>query len=349
VLQRTGGVSGPATHGIAAIVRNARAQAHVIEDLLDVSRITSGKLRLDLAAVSLEPVVRSALEIVRPAAAAKQIEVSFEAGADPLVVFGDPARLQQVAWNLLSNAVKFTPAAGRIQVRLERSHDHGCLVVEDTGIGIPQEFLPYLFDRFTQADASTTRPYAGLGLGLAIARHLVELHGGSIKVKSDGPGHGATFSVEVPLARTDAAPVDGTTLDASPSRARLKGCHVLVVDDDAESREVAAAIIGDAGGTAVLAASAAEGLDYAESSAFDVVICDIGMPHEDGYTFIRRLRAARRPPVGALPAIALTGYAGRDDARRALEAGFDLHLAKPIAPDALVGALAGFFPRRPRP
>jgi len=348
VLQRTGLVTSQTARGIAAIARNARAQARVVEDLLDVSRITSGKLTLDLAPVTLEQVVRTALDVVRPAADAKQIEVSFDAGTEPLVVLGDAARLQQVAWNLLSNAVKFTPAAGRIDVRLERSHDHGCLVVEDTGIGIAPEFLPYLFDRFTQADASTTRQYAGLGLGLAIARHLVELHGGWIKVKSAGPGLGATFRVEVPLARTGAAPVDGTTPDVSLSHVRLKGCHVLVVDDDAESRDVAAAIIGAAGGTAVFAASAAEGLDYAASGAFDAVICDIGMPHEDGYTFVRRLRASGRPPMRAVAAIALTGYAGPDDVRRALDAGFDLHLAKPIAPDALVEALAGFFPRQPR-
>jgi signal transduction histidine kinase/ActR/RegA family two-component response regulator len=347
ILQRTEPTPEQTTHGITAIARNARAQARVVDDLLDVARIASGKLTLDWKTVELAPVVHAALEIVRPAADARAITVHDDSGDEALMVRGDPARLQQITWNLLSNAVKFTPEGGRIDVRVERSASHARIVVTDTGIGFDAAFTPYLFDRFTQADSSTTRPFAGLGLGLAISRHLVELHGGSITAKSEGSGKGATFTVEIPLARDPVRLTpEGSPIDV-PGR-RLNDTRVLVIDDDVESRDVVAAIVASAGGQVVTAKTAADGLAGAMSMSPDVVVCDIGMAHEDGYAFIRQLRSADRPEIRSVPVVALTGYAGADEARRAVEAGFDLHLAKPVSPDVLVDALAGLAPRSPR-
>jgi hypothetical protein len=295
------------TEGADVIERNARAQARIIDDLLDMSRIISGKVRLDVQRVELASVLEAAIETVRPAADAKGVRL--QAVLDPLAlpVSGDPSRLQQVFWNLLTNAVKFTPRGGRVQVLLERVNSHLEASVVDTGEGIAPEFLPYVFDRFRQADASTTRPHGGLGLGLAIVKQLVELHGGSVTAKSAGVGRGATFTVALPLSVLHRSPEADSerrhpgSADASPpdvvASFDLTGVNILVVDDEADARALIARLLQSRNAIVRTAGSASEAFRLLQSEKPDVLISDIGMPGEDGYTLIGRVRASARSPV----------------------------------------------------
>jgi PAS domain S-box-containing protein len=347
-LLRMGKLDGDAeARALATIERNAEAQAQLIEDLLDVSRIISGKFRVEVRAVDLAVVIGAAIESVRLAAEAKGIHLAARIESVPPLA-GDPTRLQQVVWNLLCNAIKFTPRGGRVDVRVTRVDSHVEIEVVDDGQGVTADFLPYVFDRFRQADGTTTRAHNGLGLGLAIVRHLVELHGGSVGVHSDGEGRGARFSVRLPVAAVRPRPLD----DAEPEAARgavpaelrpLGGVSVLVVDDETDARELVAAVLTEAGAEVVAASSVAEAIAAVALCRPDVLVSDIGMPGEDGYSLMRRLRAmdgAGSP----IPAAALTAYASVQDRSRALLAGYTAHLPKPIEPaelTAVVATLAG--------
>jgi len=321
--------------GLATIERNALAQARLIEDVLDVSRIISGKLRLDVRRVDLVAIANAAVDVVRPAAAARRLRLSVDAGLEPsLGLVGDADRLQQVVWNLLSNAVKFTPSEGAVSLRVERHGSSVRLVVSDTGAGIAPEHLPFIFERFRQVDSSTTRKYGGLGLGLAIVRHLVELHGGSVSAHSAGVGQGATFTVELPVRAVHSEPKELApseaplpTSSSSSSLTLLLGVKVLVVDDDEDSRLLLQTALEGFGAWVRLADSAASAFSFLEQQRVDVVISDIGMPEEDGISLMRRLRA--QPMHQRIPAVALTAYARGEDVSRALEAGFQRHVTKP--------------------
>jgi signal transduction histidine kinase/ActR/RegA family two-component response regulator len=344
MLQRGMLDAGKTQRALVVIEQNAKAQAQLIDDLLDVSRIVSGRLRLDVRPIEPRSVIERALEVVRPGAEAKGVRLN--ATLDPRAGFvsGDGDRLQQVVWNLLSNAVKFTPRGGRAEVRLERVQSHVEIVVSDTGNGISPEFLPRLFDRFEQADVSSTRRHGGLGLGLAIVRHLVELHGGTVAAESPGEGEGATFRVRLPLliAQRDAAdvgrrhPVAGAGF-LEDAGGRLDGVRVLVVDDEPDSNEVVRSVLLACGAEVETAASAAQALGLLDRWRPDVLVSDIGMPDEDGYALITRVRA--RADDGRIPAIALTAYARVEDRVKLLSAGFQLHVAKPLEPAELVAAV----------
>ena len=312
--------------------------------LLDVARITTGKLRLDRDAVDLRDVVRDALQVVQHGADVKKIRVAVDSDPRFGVVYGDTARLQQIVSNLLSNAVKFTSPGGAVHVRLTRAGDFAQLEVADTGQGISPAFLPWVFEPFRQADGSTTRVHSGLGLGLSIVKTLVEAHGGTVTAESGGEGRGATFIVRLPMAthgdeRGSAASGPASAGDATLS-VSLQGISVLVVDDDAQSREVVAAHLQDCQADVVTAASAADAFDVLRCQHVDVMIADIGMPEEDGYALIRRLRAFNEPQVASIPAAALTAFARDEDRQQALQAGFQLHLSKPIDASSLVAAVA---------
>ena len=321
--------------GLATIERNALAQARLIEDVLDVSRIISGKLRLDVRRVDLVAIANAAVDVVRPAASARRVRLSVDPGPEPSVdLVGDADRLQQVVWNLLSNAVKFTPSDGSVSLSVERRGSAVRLTVADTGAGIAPEHLPFIFERFRQVDSSTTRKYGGLGLGLAIVRHLVELHGGSVSAHSAGVGHGATFTVELPVLALHSEPLEATpgnsalpAAEASSALTLLLGVKILVVDDDEDSRVLLQTALQAAGAWVRLADSAANAFSFLEQQRVDVIISDIGMPEEDGIALIRRLRTL--PLHQDLPAVALTAYARGEDVTRALEAGFQRHVAKP--------------------
>jgi signal transduction histidine kinase/ActR/RegA family two-component response regulator len=334
--------------GLEVIERNTRLQVQLISDLLDVSRIISGKLHLDLRPVHLPAVVEAALDVVRGAAAAKGIELGEAIAPLDGVVSGDPARLQQIVLNLLSNAVKFTPRGGRVEVSLLCREGAVELAVRDSGAGISAEFLPHVFDRFRQADASTTRQHGGLGLGLAIVAHLVDLHGGAVRADSEGPGRGSTFTVTFPDAADDLITVAAPPFSGQATR--LRGVRVLVVDDELDARELAQRLLEDHEATVEVAASAEQALALLRGRAPDVLVSDIGMPGVDGYDLIRRVRQGENG-AGALPAIALTAFARAEDRARALAAGYQAHLAKPIEPTELVAAVArlsgeGASPRR---
>jgi CheY-like chemotaxis protein/two-component sensor histidine kinase len=337
------------TEGLEVIERNSKVQAQLIEDLLDLSRIISGKLRLDVQSVNLAEVIEAAIASVRPAAEAKDIRLRSVLDSLAAPVNGDPARLQQVVWNLLSNAVKFTPRGGQVQIVLERVNSHVEIIVSDTGMGIKPEFLPFVFDRFRQADASTTRKHGGLGLGLSIVRQLVEMHGGNVRAKSPGEGQGATFSIELPISiahagahrRTPNPPDDaGGALASAP----LDGVRVLVVDDEPDARELARQILGLARATVKTAGSAAEALEQLAAERPDVLVSDIGMPVADGYELIRRVRELGWNGK-QLPAVALTAFARPEDRRRALLAGFQTHVSKPVDPDELIAIVATLLGR----
>jgi PAS domain S-box-containing protein len=340
--------------GIEVIHRNAQAQSRIVEDILDMSRIITGKLRLDLKQASLVAIVRDAIDVVRPSAAAKQIAIAFETRCDGAILVADSERLGQVAWNLLSNAVKFTEAGGSISVRVEQDGPRLTLSVRDTGRGIDPEFLPYVFDRFKQADGSTTRRFGGLGLGLSIVRHIVELHGGSVQADSAGKGQGAIFTVTLPIralmpdeARADAEVRPSSV--ASPSEpASLNGVRVLVVDDDADARELLRNVLVLAGAEIETAASALAGFEAVRAFRPHVLISDIGMPDEDGYSFMRRVHALDATSGGSIPSIALTAYTRSEDRTKALAAGFTTHVGKPVNPVDLVAAVANLaaFSRR---
>jgi CheY-like chemotaxis protein/nitrogen-specific signal transduction histidine kinase len=338
------------TEGLRTIERNARAQTQIIEDLLDMSRIISGKVRLDVQRIDLATVVHGAIETSRPAAEAKGIRL--HAVLDPLAgtVYGDPNRLQQVMWNLLSNAIKFTPKDGRVQVVLERASLHVEVSVIDTGEGIKAEFLPHVFDRFRQADASTTRRHGGLGLGLAIVKQLVELHGGDIRVKSPGPGMGATFTVSLPLSVVHPESEDqpkrrhpvAVASNGVPAEVclSLAGLRVMVVDDEPDARTLIRRLLEDCDAVVTTAASASEALSLFGDSAPQVLVSDIGMPAEDGYELIRRVRALGAEGGGDVPAVALTAYARSEDRMRSVLAGFQMHIAKPVEPAELIAMVA---------
>ena len=339
---------------IDVIVRNARAQTQLIEDLLDSSRIITGKLRLDVRSVDLAGVITAAADTVRPAAQAKDLRVQtlLDPGAGP--VSGDPDRIQQVVWNLLSNAVKFTPRGGRVQVRLERVGSHVEIIVADTGKGIAPEFLPHVFDRFRQADQKITREHGGLGLGLAIVRQLVELHGGTARAESEGEGRGTTFTVSLPLlpVRREAAAVAPRVHPAAAASAapdtcppELDGLRVLVVDDEPDTRGLLFAVLASCGADVSLAASAAEALERIGREQFDVLLTDIGMPEEDGYELIRKVRLLPPERGGRVPAAALTAYARAEDRLRALRSGFQTHVVKPVEPEELIAVVANLAGR----
>jgi signal transduction histidine kinase/ActR/RegA family two-component response regulator len=343
-----------AAAAIETIQRNARAQAHLIEDLLDVSRIISGKLRLDVQAVELGPLVEAALDAVRPAAEAKGVRLEVAIHARPAVVSGDSARLQQIAWNLLSNAIKFTPSGGCVQLVLQRVNSNVELTVSDTGIGIPPHMLQRIFDRFTQADSTSTREYHGLGLGLALVRHLVEAHGGSVSASSAGEGHGATFTVSLPLRivqETGWLPEErrersGEMAASVEESGSLHDVAVLVVEDDQQARELLLKMLSGMGASVRTASSAAEALTELDRELPDVLLSDIEMPGEDGYSLIRKIRS-RRDAAARLPAIAVTAYARMEDRARALREGFDNHIAKPLYVPELAAVISrAAAPRR---
>ena len=350
-LMASGGLDPETTaRAVASIDRNAKAQVRLIEDILDVSRIVSGKLRLKIQPVDLPSVVEAAVDSVRHAAEAKG--VALHVGLDPGQgsIHGDGDRLQQVVWNLLSNAIKFTPRGGRVDVQLARANAHVELQVRDSGQGIKPEFLPHVFERFRQADSSSTRAHGGLGLGLAIVRHLVELHGGTVEARSEGESRGATFIVHLPVRPVPAAEDTGAgvPLPRVAATARvddLTGVRVLVVEDDAESRSLLESMLARLGAEVEVAASAAEALAAVERRTPDVLLSDIEMPGEDGYSLIRRIRALPSPDGSRLPAAALTAYARTEDRIAALSAGFQFHLAKPVAASELAAVVASLARR----
>jgi PAS domain S-box-containing protein len=338
--------------GMEVIHRNAQAQVKLVEDILDVSRIATGKLRLEPSPTDLTVLAKEALEITKYSAVAKQLSMDFEAGDGPCLVLGDPDRLRQAVWNLLSNAVKFTDIGGAVRVTVERHRSNVVLTVKDTGRGIEPEFLPFVFERFKQADASTTRRFGGLGLGLALVRHIVELHGGGVAVESDGPGQGSTFSVTLPIravtSRPPAGPPSVGDVNGSAKAGVLSGIRILVVDDDPDAQELLAAVLGGAGGIVETSGSAASGFDALRRFQPHVLVSDIGMPGEDGYSFVRRVRALDTTQGGGIPSIALTAYTRDEDRAKALAAGFTSHLGKPVEPAALVAAIADIAPSAAR-
>jgi len=337
---------------IETIRRNGRLQVQMIDDLLDVSRIITGKLRLSVQPVDLGTSIIAAVDGLRPAAEAKEIRLLLQLDSPAEQVSGDPDRLQQVAWNLVSNAIKFTPKGGSVIVSLARVESHVEITVSDTGNGIGAEFLPHVFDRFRQADSTSTRAYGGLGLGLAIVRQLVELHGGTVRVESAGEGQGATFTVSLPLAAVRGATNDtervAAELITSPDfecAPQIAGVRVLIVDDEADTRELLKFILEGCGACVRTANSAAAALEAMTEETFDVLITDIGMPDEDGYSLITKVRALDKERGGRIPAAALTAYAREEDRIRVLRSGFQIHVPKPISPGELVAIVANLAER----
>jgi signal transduction histidine kinase/CheY-like chemotaxis protein len=329
------------SEAIEAIDRNARVQTQLIDDLLDVSRIVSGKLALDVRPLEISSVTRAAIDVVRPAADAKGILVAYTAQPGLGTISADSGRLHQVIWNLLSNAVKFTPKGGKISVCVMQDGAHAKVTVKDTGQGINADFLPRVFDRFRQADSSATRTYGGLGLGLAIVRHLVELHGGTVSAESEGINKGATFSVTFPLLTDRKEPATVAHGEVtSPNNRSLDGLRVLVIDDESESRLVISTIIGRAGAEVRACMSARDGLAKLVEWQPDVMLSDIAMPDEDGYTFIGKVRSLPEEKGGQVAAAALTAYARAEDRAQALAAGYQMHISKPLDASNLVTMVA---------
>ncbi|HEX7813201.1 MAG TPA: ATP-binding protein [Burkholderiales bacterium] len=318
---------------VAAIERNSRAQMQLIEDLLDMSRIVSGKFRLEVQTLDLVPLIRAAIESLQPAADAKEIRLQSVLDSDPGPIKGDPNRLQQVVWNLLSNAVKFTPKGGRIQIHLERVGSHVELSVSDSGVGMSAEFLPHVFERFRQQDGSTTRSQGGLGLGLAIVKQLVEHHGGAVEARSAGPGLGSTFVVKLPVAM---AGVRVAEAESSPiadiADISLEGMLILAVDDDADSCAVLRRILEERHARVEIASSAGEALEKLQRIQPDLIISDIGMPERDGYAFVSDVRESLDPRLRQVPIVALTAFARPEDRIRALQSGYNMHVTKPVNP-----------------
>jgi len=350
-LLRSGKVTGEASiRAIATVERNARSQSQLIDDLLDISRIITGKLRLEIRTIELSSVIEAAVDAVRPAAEAKDIRLQILLDTKAGPVSGDADRLQQIFWNLLSNAVKFTPKGGRVQVRLERVNSHVEITVSDSGEGIEPEFLPHVFDRFRQADQTTTRRQGGLGLGLSIVRQLVEMHGGTVHAESEGEGKGTNFIVNLPrLAATPinekrkeervhpTASEEFISLDCAPE---LSGLRILVVDDEADARELLKEVLEMCSAEVTTTSTATEALFALENENFDVLVSDIGMPEEDGYTLIKKVRSLPKDKGGRIPAVALTAYARVEDRVRALTAGFQVHVPKPVEPVELAAVVA---------
>jgi signal transduction histidine kinase len=342
--------SAAAARALETIERNARAQAQLIADLLDVSRIITGKLRLDLQPVELPKIIEATLDSVRPGADAKGIHLDISLDRLTSPVLGDADRLQQVIWNLLSNAIKFTPAEGRVMIRLQQSGGSAEVRVTDTGAGIRPDFLPYVFDRFRQAESTITRSHGGLGLGLSIVRHLVELHGGSVAVHSEGEGKGAAFTVRLPVRQ--AAAENAASLDETMDKARvwdtgelLAGLRVLVVEDEDDTRELLVIALEQCGAEVASAPSTAVALASFDRHPPDVLVSDLAMPDEDGFSLIRKVRSRGAAEGGNVPAAALTAYARTEDRVRALAAGFQKHLPKPIDPSDLIAAVAALAGR----
>ncbi|MBD2122296.1 response regulator [Trichocoleus sp. FACHB-262] len=334
------------------IERNARSQAQLVEDLLDVSRIIQGKLRLNVRPIELKAIIETALETAGPAAEAKEIRLQSVLDPGSGCVAGDSDRLQQIIWNLLSNAIKFTPKGGRVQIRLERVHSHVEIAVSDTGQGISSDFVPYVFDRFRQADSSITRSYSGLGLGLAIVRHLVELHGGTVEAYSPGPGEGSTFTVKLPLIpvrieESNTERIHPTIAQAVPfnNPPSLKGVRVLIVDDEVDARNYLLAVLEQCEAETLAATSAQEAIELLLAQKPDVLVSDIGMPEEDGYSLIHRIRALPVEQGGSIPAVALTAYARTEDRTRVIAAGFQIHIPKPVEPAELATVIASLAAR----
>jgi signal transduction histidine kinase/AmiR/NasT family two-component response regulator len=331
--------------GVEVIERNAKLQARMVEDLLDMSRILSGKLAMELQRTDLSVVIEAAIAAVRPAADAKSVRLHASVG-QTATVNGDPGRLQQVLWNLLTNAIKFTPPNGLVTILARHCEHDGVRSVEisvsDTGQGIDPKFLPFVFDRFRQADASTTRRHGGLGLGLSIVKSLVDLHQGTVEASSDGEGKGATFIVRLPLAESHHAPVPGDSVSQLPvhDASSLAGLRVLVVDDEADARSLARRVLEERGAEVVAVSSAAEALEAVDRhDALNVVVSDIGMPEHDGYELITRVRA-KPGSAGRIPAVALTALARDEDRKRTLLAGYQVHISKPVDPAELVTVIA---------
>ncbi|HKC56202.1 MAG TPA: ATP-binding protein [Vicinamibacterales bacterium] len=354
VLRTTGAEGATRERGLEAIERNARAQSRLVEDLLEISRIVTGKLRIQVRPVDLAEIIDAAIEVVRPAAAAKQIALTTEIAVRPAMTSGDPDRLQQVAWNLISNAVKFTTPGGAVRIRLTRNPGYR-IVVTDTGKGIDSRFLPHVFDAFRQADGTTTREHGGLGLGLAIARELVELHGGTIKVRSDGDGHGSTFQVDLPSVIGD---VPAETEPPARSAARkttaidgdlLRDLRILVVDDEPDARDLIEMALSQYGAIVTTVDSAAAALSEIDRRLPDVLLSDVGMPREDGYELIRRVRSRPLERGGGIPAIAVTAYASASERESALVSGYEAHVAKPFEPEALAQTVAALCRAQIRP
>jgi signal transduction histidine kinase len=328
---------------LEAIERNGRSQAQLIDDILDVARIISGKLRVDFREVDPEAIVAAAVDVVRPTAGAKSVELVVKRAGEKSGILGDPDRLQQIVWNLLTNALKFTPAGGRVEASIAHRGDSVVIEVSDTGQGIAAEFLPHVFERFRQADSAPSRTHGGLGLGLAIVRHLVDLHGGAVDVRSAGLGLGSTFTVRLPSRPPVAAhPPDGTAqtpsgtrLQAPPDQ-RLEGLRVVVVEDDDDAREVVAMALEQHGAVVAKVSTAAAALDELRRERPDVLVSDIGLPREDGYALIAKVRAGLADGAVDVPAVALTAYARAEDAQKAIAAGFQVHAVKPLDLDALV-------------
>ncbi|MGH8865696.1 MAG: hybrid sensor histidine kinase/response regulator [Burkholderiales bacterium] len=378
VLKDGGADAATHEHAVDIIERSARTQQKLIEDLLDTSRIISGNMRLETGPVDLAQVVRTAADTMRPAAEAKEIELELKLRGGGNIITGDPDRLQQVLWNLLSNAVKFTPGGGRVTVRLERADPYIRLTIADTGIGISPDFLPYVFHRFYQANSSTTRRQGGLGLGLSLVRNLVELHGGSVEAESAGEGQGATFRVNLPVRalRRHMTDIEGAAQGDKEIRRQgegetrrqgesggefplspappvplssrpliLDGLWALVVDDEADARDLIATLLRQCGARVTTASSAAEAfglLREGEADARpDVLVSDIGMPDEDGYQLLRRVRSLAPDEGGSIPAVALTAYGRARDRIKALSAGFQTHIPKPVEPEELMMVIAG--------
>jgi PAS domain S-box-containing protein len=343
-----------AQSALETIERNARAQSQIIEDLLDVSRIVTGKLRLDVRQVEPVSFIDAAVESVRPAAEAKGVRLSKVLDTGPTALSGDPARLQQIVWNLLSNAIKFTPRGGRVEIKLSRVASRLEINVSDTGAGIKREFLPYVFDRFRQADSSTTRRHGGLGLGLAIVRHLVELHGGTVRADSEGDGRGSTFTVTLPVSpvvgREAARGARATTAErvapADDCPEEIAGLKILVVDDEEDTRDLLRTVLGGYGARVLVAATAGEALDIAARSRPDVLVSDIGMPDVDGFELIRRVRELPAESGGGVPAIALTAYARAEDRLRVLRSGYQMHVPKPVEMAELLTVIASLVKRK---
>ena len=341
--------------GLEAIERNVRAQAQIVSDLLDMSRIISGKIHLEVQLISLQEVIHNAVDAVHASADAKKLRVSTLLDSRVGFVRGDPSRLQQILWNLLTNAVKFTPAGGRIQVVLERVNSHVEIVVEDTGIGISADFLPLVFERFRQADAATTRRHGGLGIGLSIVKTLVELHGGSVRVKSAGENQGATFVIALPVSqvtkeeveRSQRLPVLADPLE-SIELPGLDGACVLIVDDEPDGRQLMVRILEGRSARVTAVAGGAEALELLKRQHFDILVSDIGMPDLDGYELMRRARLLDSGRPGPIPAIAVTAYARAEDRQRSLPAGYQMHLAKPIEARELVAGIASLLHLRRR-
>jgi signal transduction histidine kinase/CheY-like chemotaxis protein len=345
--------AGQTQHALEVVDRNAKTLTQFLDDLLDVSRIISGKLRLETRLFHLHPVVEATLDALRDVAEKKEVQIRSTLDFSVGPVLGDPERAQQIVWNLLSNAIKYTPAHKLIEVDVRRDGEWARLRVSDTGEGIAPELLPHVFDRFRQGLASATRSGGGLGVGLSIVRHLVELHGGRVKAESPGEGHGATFTVWLPLYPSGAAtlhseeaerPEEEPVPDAEP---RLDDVHILVVEDDADNREMLIEALRLSGAIATPAGSAQAAIEAVQRSCPDVIVSDITMPGEDGYAFIRRLRALS-PQLRRVPAVALTAHARSEDAARVVEAGFTIHLAKPVRPTALCAAIARLLAERRR-